>query len=143
MTDCEHISVCDYCEVEPEECVCYEKQVDRAWLMAVAQLMGNEKEWETDSDYEKAKDFAEQICNAIGFDMWEVLETSPINISDRSKTCNRELLFKIADDLAMPYEVRTGLLMTGSSNNVLCGEQLVNSMHDYDIATRIRKALGE
>lgn len=54
----------------------------------------------------------------------------------------RDELLTIADDLAMVYEVRCGLLMTGSSGNVLCGEQLANSMHDYETACRIRRALG-
>ena len=54
----------------------------------------------------------------------------------------RDKLLAIADDLAMAYEVRCGLLMTGSSGNILCGEQLARSMRDYEIACRIRKALG-
>lgn len=54
----------------------------------------------------------------------------------------REELLAIADDLAMVYEIRCGLLMTGSSGNVLCGEQLARSMRDYEIACRIRRALG-
>lgn len=51
-------------------------------------------------------------------------------------------LLELADKLAMPYEVRTGLLMTESLGNVLCGQQIADSIHDYDVACCIRKACG-